>query len=583
MLAGPSPVSHAAIPTNNGSRSDSSTSTLLENLRQVTDSGNHVVALAIGSNIGDSCRNIEYALRLLEDPSSHLQSGETGAPDVPARLVVTDTSFMYQSAPMYVTDQPPFFNCACIVETNVRPLALLRVLKGIEETVGRVPSIRNGPRAIDLDIILYDNSVLDTRPPAERTTLDNLHGQLVIPHPRLCEREFVLRPLFDMIPDYVHPVQRKTVRSLLEFLPSSDPPMERVIPFPKYPTTESGDTPNETLFSVPSTLTHWTYPILTQPSPPNSKPRKTHVMATLNTTPDSFSDGSDHTAPLSAIAYVESSVAAGADIIDIGGYSTKPGAAFVSPEEETSRVVPAVQQIRGHPDASVREVLISVDTFRPEVAKAAVSAGANCINDVHAFSGPDSYPLSLPDESMTRMIEVAKDLTVPVVLMHSRGDAGKNKDYGEYSYAGENEAPVLEGVMVELGEKVEYLVKHGIRRWFVIVDPGIGFSKTVEGNLELLRNAGRVVSDAEIGSEHLNTKRRNPLFGYPILIGASRKSFLGEILSRGEHGRKTAPKERGWATAAAVACAVQQKSLVVRVHDTREMGDVVQISGAIWP
>lgn len=84
-------------------------------------------------------------------------------------------------------------------------------------------------------------------------------------------------------------------------------------------------------------------------------------------------------------------------------------------------------------------------------------------------------------------------------------------------------------------------------------------------------------------AEHLKTKRRNPLLGYPILIGASRKSFLGEILSRGEHGRKTAPKERGWATAAAVACAVQQKSLVVRVHDTREMSDVVQISGAIWP
>lgn len=223
-------------------------------------------------------------------------------------------------------------------------------------------------------------------------------------------------------------------------------------------------------------------------------------MATLNTTPDSFSDGSDHTAPLSAIAYVESSVAAGASIIDIGGYSTKPGAAFVSPEEEASRVIPAVQLIRGHPDASVREVLISVDTFRPEVAEAAVSAGANCINDVHAFSGPESYPLSLPNENMTRMIEVAKDLAVPVVLMHSRGDAGKNKDYGEYSYAGENEAPVLEGVKVELGEKVEFLVKHGIRRWFVIVDPGIGFSKTVEGNLELLRNAGRVVSDAEIGS-----------------------------------------------------------------------------------
>ncbi|KAF4579518.1 trifunctional dihydropteroate synthetase [Pleurotus pulmonarius] len=558
-----------------------SSASLLENPGRATDPQNHVVALAIGSNIGDSCCNIEYALRLLEDPSAHLQSGEIRAPDAPPRLVVTDTSFMYQSAPMYVTDQPPFFNCACIVETNVRPLALLRVLKGIEETVGRVPSIRNGPRAIDLDIILYDDSVLDTRPLTERTTLDNLHGQLVIPHPRLCEREFVLRPLFDTIPDYVHPVQRQTIQTLLELLPPSDPPMERVIPFPKYP-SESGDTHNKTLSSVPSTSTHWTYPIPTHPPPPNAKPRKTHVMATLNTTPDSFSDGSDHNALPSAIAYVESSVLAGASIVDIGGYSTKPGAAFVSPEEEISRVVPAVQQIRGHPDADVRDVLISVDTFRPEVAHAAVLAGANCVNDVHAFSGPDSYPLSMPNDNMALMMEVAKDLAVPLVLMHSRGDAGKNKDYGEYSYAGGGEAPVLEGVKVELGEKVEYLVKHGIRRWFVIVDPGIGFSKTVEGNLEILRNAGRVVSDAEIGDDKRNTRRRNPLFGYPILIGASRKSFLGEILSRGQHGRKTTPKERGWATVAAVACAVQQKALVVRVHDTREMSDVVQISEAIW-
>ncbi|KAG5219832.1 trifunctional dihydropteroate synthetase [Salix suchowensis] len=331
MLAGPSPVSHAAIPTNNGSRSDSSTSTLLENLRQVTDSGNHVVALAIGSNIGDSCRNIEYALRLLEDPSSHLQSGETGAPDVPARLVVTDTSFMYQSAPM----------------------------------------------------------------------------------------------------------------------------------------------------------------------------RRHHRHR---------------------------------------GYSTKPGAAFVSPEEETSRVVPAVQQIRGHPHASVREVLISVDTFRPEVAKAAVSA--------------DSYPLSLPDENMTRMIEVAKDLTVPVVLMHSR-EMREEQGLRRIQLCGRER-----GACVGRGDgrtRRESRISDQARHSAVVRDCGsrIGFSKTVEGNLELLRNAGRVVSDAEIGSGNRS---------------------WGNIIAR-EHGRNTAPKERGWATAAAVACAVQQKSLVVRVHDTREMGDVVQISG----
>lgn len=298
-------------------------------------------------------------------------------------------------------------------------------------------------------------------------------------------------------------------------------------------------------------------------------------MATLNATPDSFSDGSINNTLSAALTYSATSVQAGADIIDIGGYSTRPGAAFVSPEEECQRVVPVIQAIRSHEDQDVSSALISIDTFRWEVAEAAVLAGANCINDVYSFTGPE-YPLTQASvKHLLKMREVARKLAVPVILMHSRGDAGSNKDYSQYK------GGVLEGVRVELGEKVEAIIKGkgGVRRWFVIVDPGIGFSKAVEANCALLREASSMTVNVLV----------NPLAGYPQLIGSSRKSFLGAILERPDadadgtyKGRKTQPKERGWATAATVACAVQQGANVVRVHDVQDMRDVVAVASAIW-
>jgi len=309
-------------------------------------------------------------------------------------------------------------------------------------------------------------------------------------------------------------------------------------------------------------------------------------MATLNVTPDSFSDGSDHTTLSGALNYAMSSIAAGADIIDVGGYSTRPGAAYVSPDEEKNRVVPVIAAIRASPPPKNTTTgkqqytpsLISVDTFRPEVARAAILAGANCINDVHAFTGPD-YPPSESSASayFVEMKKTARLSGVPVILMHSRGDSGGNKDYSRFD-------SVLQGVTKELGEKVEAIVRGpgGVRRWLVMVDPGVGFSKTLEGNLQVLRDSASITAD--IRSED---GAWNPLRGYPLLIGTSRKSFLGTILSqpndeRIHQGRQTTPKERGWATAATVACAVQQGAAVVRVHDVLELGDVVRVADAIW-
>jgi dihydroneopterin aldolase / 2-amino-4-hydroxy-6-hydroxymethyldihydropteridine diphosphokinase / dihydropteroate synthase len=362
--------------------------------------------------------------------------------------------------------------------------------------------------------------------------------------------------------------------------------MAKVLPFPQYPLPQDAltiaDTPNP-----PPTSTIWTYPISLGP---RSLPPQTRIMATLNATPDSFSDGSQHNSTEGASAYVASALAAGADIIDVGGYSTRPGAAYVSPEEEIARVVPAIRLCRSAtttpvPEgSSLRNIPISVDTFRAEVAARAIEAGANCINDVYAFTGP-TYP---PDETIAEehrreMRSVARQFAVPVILMHSRGDAGSNKDYSAYEQHASStqstvSSAVVEGVRAELGAKVNAVIqgRGGVRRWLVVVDPGVGFSKTLEGNVDIIRYASSLTAvDLDFG-------RHNPLAGFPQLIGTSRKSYLGAVLSQtreGENSRKRiTPAERDWATVAAVVTAVQQGAMIVRVHNVQAMSDVVTVA-----
>ncbi|KIY67481.1 Dihydropteroate synthase [Cylindrobasidium torrendii FP15055 ss-10] len=505
----------------------------------------HSVAVAFGSNIGDSFQHIEDALNLLE-------SKHTG-------VSVVNTSFLYESAPMYVEDQPKFINGACMIETSLNPKDLLQLLKNIEEAVGRVESIRNGPRAVDLDIVFYDSLLLDTR--ADKEEADHLNGNLVIPHPRMSEREFVLRPLNDMIPDFLHPLSGLTVAALLNKV-ASDPTLHKVMPVPQQPSVSSPQFTHKHLsFSIAA--------------PQKMFPRpRTQLMAIVNTTPDSFSDGSDHLGVSAALDFAKAAVQDGANILDIGGYSTRPGAANVSTADEIDRVVPVIQAIRTA--ASTAETLISVDTFRAEVAQKAIQTGANIINDVYAFTGPDWPVGEQANVYREQMKAVARKYNVPVILMHSRGEANENKDYSEYQYAGKDKS-VTEAVRVELGRKVDEVVlgKGGVRRWMVMVDPGVGFSKTVEGNLEVLRNAAEITADILVGPD--SSKRRNALAGYPMLIGASRKSFLGKLL-----GRETQPKERGMATAATTACAVQQGASVVRVHDVQETADVLRVADSLW-
>lgn len=333
-----------------------------------------------------------------------------------------------------------------------------------------------------------------------------------------------------IISHYVHPILRKSVNGLLDSLTHEfGSSLLKVLPFPSPP------------------LHQHIKPVLWPLS------LKTYVMATINATPDSFSSSRASTEE-TAIAEGIAAVQAGVDILDIGGYSTRPGASKVSIEEESKRVVPVVRTLR---EKGV-VLPISIDTFRPSVLRAAVEAGANCLNDVTALSGEGEV-----EEEM--MLPIAGKLGIPVIMMHSRG-AHKVSSDNDYSCYGD----VLEGVRSELGFKISNALQSGVRRWNIIVDPGFGFSKTVDGNFELLRRFRRLTSPG------LGTLK-NPLQGYPTLAGLSRKGFLGRVLDK-----PTKPQDRDWATGAAVAASIQQGADIVRVHRVSEMKDVARISDRLW-
>lgn len=257
-------------------------------------------------------------------------------------------------------------------------------------------------------------------------------------------------------------------------------------------------------------------------------------MGVLNVTPDSFSDGGAFLSPARAVERAIAMVEQGADIIDIGGESSRPGAEPVSTGIELERVVPVVEALRAASD-----VCISVDTTKSVVAEAAVTAGADVINDITALTGD---PM---------MAEVARRTGAGVVLMHMRGRPSTMQQ-------GDLSSPDRVGeICAYLAERVEALVEAGIAREALCVDPGIGFGKTVEQNLQIIAQIPRVAA-----------------LGLPVLIGASRKSFLGAITGR-------AVEHRLAGTAAACTLSVQRGAHILRVHDVAEMVDVVAVAEAI--
>lgn len=261
---------------------------------------------------------------------------------------------------------------------------------------------------------------------------------------------------------------------------------------------------------------------------------RTLVMGILNITPDSFSDGGVHFDADAAIRSAIEMVDAGADILDIGGESTRPGAAPLTAAEELRRVLPVLEAI-----ASRVTVPISIDTYKADVADRAMDLGATIINDISAFAYDP------------RLAEVAARRKAAVVLMHNRGRSEKIYEFAVYDdVAGE--------VGRELAASAEAAIAAGVARERIVLDPGFGFAKRAEHSLEVL---------ARLSEFHR--------LGFPILSGPSRKSFLQSGLG------ERPPSGRLWGTAAAVTASVLAGAHIIRVHDVREMVDVVRVADAV--
>ena len=252
------------------------------------------------------------------------------------------------------------------------------------------------------------------------------------------------------------------------------------------------------------------------------------VMGILNVTPDSFSDGGQHNSLNQALLHAHALISAGATMIDVGGESTRPGASAVAIEEEIRRVVPVVTEV------AKLNVVISIDTSAPEVMRAAVQAGAHIWNDVRALSRPNA-------------LQTAAELDIPVIIMHMRGEPTTMNNLDQYDN-------VTQDVMIELQQRVNDALHAGVRSENIMIDPGFGFAKNAQQNLQLLNEFYRLTE-----------------LGYPILSALSRKRFIGEALGGVDAG------ERAVGSVTAHLLTIQQGACMVRAHDVKAMHDAVLV------
>ncbi|RTR26428.1 dihydropteroate synthase [Robertmurraya yapensis] len=249
---------------------------------------------------------------------------------------------------------------------------------------------------------------------------------------------------------------------------------------------------------------------------------KTLIMGILNITPDSFSDGGKYNQIEQAVIRAKQMVEAGADIIDIGGESTRPGYERVSDEEEIARVAPVIEAISKEIQAP-----ISIDTYKSAVAEAALQAGAHILNDIW---GAKADP---------RMATLAANFNVPIILMHNRD----NRDYSHF----------YRDVVNDLFESIQIVKNAGVKDDKIILDPGIGFAKDLSENIEMMRHLDKLVD-----------------IGYPVLLGTSKKSLIGQALN-------LPVDERAEGTAATICYGIQKGCQIVRVHDVKEVSRMAKM------
>jgi dihydropteroate synthase len=268
---------------------------------------------------------------------------------------------------------------------------------------------------------------------------------------------------------------------------------------------------------------------------------RTLIMGILNVTPDSFSDGGQFDSLDKALAHAELMIAEGADIIDVGGESTRPGGEPVSAEDEIARVVPVIEAL-----SKRFETPLSVDTTKSEVARAALDAGAAIVNDISALRF-DFY-----------VADAVARAGAGLVLMHSRGTPATMHRLPPVAY-------IMDEVVTSLGASVHMAERRGVARESIVIDPGIGFGKSQEQNLELIARLDELIASFP---------------DYPLLIGTSRKSFIGRILAD-ESGEPAPASERLHGTLATITAAVLKGANIIRVHDVKAAAETLRIANLI--
>jgi dihydropteroate synthase len=268
---------------------------------------------------------------------------------------------------------------------------------------------------------------------------------------------------------------------------------------------------------------------------------RTLIMGILNVTPDSFSDGGQFDSLDKALAHAEQMIAEGADIIDVGGESTRPGGEPVSAEDEIARVVPVIEAL-----SKRFETPLSVDTTKSEVARAALDAGAAIVNDISALRF-DFY-----------VADAVARAGAGLVLMHSRGTPATMHRLPPVAY-------IMDEVVTSLGASVHMAERRGVARESIVIDPGIGFGKSQEQNLELIARLDELIASFP---------------DYPLLIGTSRKSFIGRILAD-ESGEPAPASERLHGTLATITAAVLKGANIIRVHDVKAAAETLRVTNLI--
>eukprot|EP01033_Poteriospumella_lacustris_P017095 gene17095-12234_t len=457
----------------------------------------HTAFIALGSNLGDRAHNIHGAIDALR------QLGEVKA-----------TSFLYQSAPMYFTDQAPFLNAAVELHVDTQRCAsshhLLRELKKIEAQCGREKTFANGPRVIDLDLLFFNDEV---------ATIPVEDLPLAVPHPRIAERDFVLKPLADIAPHFMHPTAQQTIKELWQQLQQQQQRQQQSA------TAVCDNDNNSDTALVPLRRVIPCMNRVLKRTKYLTLGERPLIMGILNVTPDSFSDGGAYVARPSSSSSTPSSsssssssasiapaldhfarlVADGADIVDIGGESTRPNAAFVTEDEEIRRIIPVIRAIRA--DRRWDDVVLSVDTRKARVAEAALRAGVDIVNDVSA------------GHFDAAMLPLVIEWQVPYVAMHMRGDPTTmtQAHHLQYVQAGSGDAAhgISDVVAKELAVSLDQLDR-GLPRWLQIIDPGIGFAKDARINVALLQ-------------PEVLRRWKEQLCDRALLVGLSRKRFLTHL------------------------------------------------------